>query len=35
MPFTLFISAGEASGEAYGALLIEELKMRLAAKGAR
>ena len=33
MPFTLFISAGEASGEAYGALLIEELKMQLAAQG--
>ncbi|HTX77319.1 MAG TPA: lipid-A-disaccharide synthase [Terracidiphilus sp.] len=30
---TLFISAGEASGEAYGALLIEELKTRLAAQG--
>lgn len=29
---TLFISAGEASGEAYGALLIEELKRRLAAE---
>jgi lipid-A-disaccharide synthase len=29
---TLFISAGEASGEAYGALLIEELKRRLAAQ---
>ncbi|HWG20060.1 MAG TPA: hypothetical protein VG225_05975 [Terracidiphilus sp.] len=29
----IFISAGEASGEAYGALLIEELKKRLAEKG--
>ncbi len=33
MPPTLFISAGEASGEAYGALLIEDLKARLAAQG--
>ena len=33
MPPTLFISAGEASGEAYGALLIEELKRQLAAAG--
>jgi lipid-A-disaccharide synthase len=33
MPPTLFISAGEASGEAYGALLIDELKSRLAAQG--
>jgi len=32
MPSTIFISAGEASGEAYGALLIEELKMRLTAQ---
>jgi len=31
MPPTIFISAGEASGEAYGALLIEELKRRLSA----
>jgi lipid-A-disaccharide synthase len=30
---TLFISAGEASGEHYGALLIEALKRRLAASG--
>jgi lipid-A-disaccharide synthase len=30
---TLFISAGEASGEHYGALLIEELKRRLSALG--
>jgi len=30
---TLFISAGEASGEHYGALLIEELKRRLSASG--
>jgi lipid-A-disaccharide synthase len=30
---TLFISAGEASGEHYGALLIEDLKSRLAAAG--
>ncbi len=30
---TLFISAGEASGEHYGALLIEALKGRLAAAG--
>ena len=30
---TLFISAGEASGEHYGALLIEELKRQLAASG--
>jgi lipid-A-disaccharide synthase len=29
----IFISAGEASGEAYGALLIDELKKRLAAAG--
>ncbi len=33
MPTTIFISAGEASGEAYGALLIEELMSRLAAQG--
>ena len=30
---TIFISAGEASGEHYGALLIEALKDRLAASG--
>jgi len=30
---TIFISAGEASGEHYGALLIDELKRRLAASG--
>jgi lipid-A-disaccharide synthase len=30
---TIFISAGEASGEHYGALLIEDLKRRLAAAG--
>jgi lipid-A-disaccharide synthase len=29
----IFISAGEASGEAYGALLIEELRRQLAAHG--
>ena len=29
----VFISAGEASGEAYGALLIEELRRQLAARG--
>jgi lipid-A-disaccharide synthase len=29
----IFISAGEASGEAYGALLVEELRKRLAAQG--
>jgi lipid-A-disaccharide synthase len=33
MPPTLFISAGEASGEHYGALLIESLKRQLAASG--
>ncbi len=33
MPPTLFISAGEASGEHYGALLIESLKKQLAATG--
>jgi len=33
MPPTLFISAGEASGEHYGALLIESLKRQLAAAG--
>ena len=30
---TIFISAGEASGERYGALLIEALKQRLAKSG--
>src|SRR6266571_1675283 len=30
---TIFISAGEASGEHYGALLIEELERQLAAAG--
>jgi lipid-A-disaccharide synthase len=29
----IFISAGEASGEAYGALLIDELRRQLAARG--
>ncbi|HEY3703466.1 MAG TPA: lipid-A-disaccharide synthase [Terracidiphilus sp.] len=29
----IFISAGEASGEAYGALLIEELRRQLSAQG--
>src|ERR1035437_2173707 len=33
MPPTIFISAGEASGEHYGALLVEALKKRLAAAG--
>ena len=33
MPSTFFISAGEASGEHYGALLIESLKQKLAAAG--
>ncbi len=33
MPPTIFISAGEASGEHYGALLIAALKERLAATG--
>jgi lipid-A-disaccharide synthase len=32
---TIFISAGEASGEKYGALLIEALRQRLAATGHR
>jgi lipid-A-disaccharide synthase len=31
---TIFLSAGEASGEAYGALLMEELRLRLAERGA-
>jgi lipid-A-disaccharide synthase len=30
---TIFLSAGEASGEAYGALLISELRQRMAASG--
>jgi lipid-A-disaccharide synthase len=33
MPSTIFISAGEASGEHYGALLVDALKKRLAADG--
>jgi len=33
MPLTIFISAGEASGEQYGALLVEALKRRLAERG--
>jgi len=33
MPPTIFISAGEASGEHYGALLIAAIKQRLAASG--
>ncbi len=33
MPFTVFISAGEASGEQYGALLMEALERQLAARG--
>lgn len=33
MARTIFISAGEASGESYGALLIEALKRRLAEAG--
>jgi lipid-A-disaccharide synthase len=33
MPTSIFISAGEASGEAYGALLIDELKRRLESEG--
>lgn len=33
MSLTIFISAGEASGEHYGALLIESLKKQLAATG--
>jgi len=31
---TIFLSAGEASGEAYGALLLSELRLRCAALGA-
>ena len=30
---TIFISAGEASGELYGAMLVEELRNQLAAEG--
>src|ERR1700691_1107999 len=33
MPPTIFISAGEASGEQYGALLVEALKRRLDKRG--
>jgi lipid-A-disaccharide synthase len=33
MPPTIFISAGEASGERYGALLVEALRARLAETG--
>jgi lipid-A-disaccharide synthase len=33
MPPTIFISAGEASGEHYGALLVEALRARLSASG--
>ncbi|MGA3161762.1 MAG: lipid-A-disaccharide synthase [Terracidiphilus sp.] len=33
MPYSIFISAGEASGEHYGALVIDALKKRLAASG--
>ncbi len=32
---TIFLSAGEASGEAYGALLLEELRLRSGAMGVR
>jgi lipid-A-disaccharide synthase len=35
MPATIFISAGEASGEHYGALLIAALQKQLAAAGQR
>lgn len=35
MASNIFISAGEASGEAYGALLIDELKRRLESEGRR
>jgi len=33
MPFNIFISAGEASGEHYGALLVSALRQQLAASG--
>ncbi len=33
MPPTIFISAGEASGEHYGALLVDRLRQRLAEAG--
>ena len=33
MPPSIFISAGEASGEHYGALVIAALKKQLAAAG--
>jgi lipid-A-disaccharide synthase len=33
MPFNIFISAGEASGEHYGALLVSALRQQLAAFG--
>ena len=33
MPFNFFISAGEASGEHYGALLIDALQKQLASRG--
>jgi lipid-A-disaccharide synthase len=33
MPLTFFISAGEASGEHYGALLVEALQRQLAGRG--
>lgn len=33
MPISIFISAGEASGEHYGALLMEALKGRVGARG--
>jgi len=35
MPPSIFISAGEASGEHYGALLVTALKRQLAAALAR
>jgi lipid-A-disaccharide synthase len=35
MPLNLFISAGEASGEHYGALLIDAIQRQLAPKGIR
>src|SRR6266568_4227680 len=34
-PTTIFISAGEASGEHYGALLVEALQQKIAARGGR